>query len=172
MLATGVLAAAALVLALLVTGPAAAAPPCWKQVINDWSDNSRIDKSYAAQCYDKAIDNLPPDVYYYSEAPDTIERAKQAMLRAQDRRLQSVDPNGSGTSSVKENSSGGTSSSDKGDGDSPLGAALTWGPSAADDVPLPLLIIAFLALLLMGAGAAALVNRRLQARRAGPPPVL
>jgi hypothetical protein len=162
-------ALAALLVVLTVSGGAAAATPCWEKVQNDWTDNKRIDKLYPLACYDKAIAKLPPDLKYYSDAPDTIEAAKEDRLR---RTLQSHagDNSGPGNSSAGSSSSGSSSSSKKGDAGGPLGAFLNWGPSAAGDVPLPLLVIAFLALLLMGAGAAGLVNRRLHARRAGGPP--
>jgi hypothetical protein len=163
----------ALVLALVACGPAGAATPCWKQVQSDWTDNGRIDNTYAAACYDKAIAKLGPDLLYYSEAPDVIQAAKEQMLRAKVRlrRTAGFDPDNShnavGPTGTSNSNGGG------GDGNSPLGSILNWGPSAADDVPLPLLIIAFLALLLMGAGAAGLVSRRMHARRlgtAGGPP--
>jgi hypothetical protein len=147
---------------LVACGSSSAAESCWKQVQSDWTDNKRIDNTYKAQCDDKAIAKLPTDLQYYSDAPDTILAAKERMLRARLRTPPAHNPDSSGSSN--------SGSGDKSGGDSPLGSFLNSGPSAADDVPLPLLIIAFLALLLMGAGAAGLVNRRLQARRAGPPP--
>jgi hypothetical protein len=163
----GLVAFAALLTILVACGAGAAAEPCWKQVQSDWSDNTRIDGIYPAECYDKAIAKLPPDLLYYSDAPDTILAAKQGVLRDQNRTPQSRDPDGTGSENSRD---GGSSGNNNGDSDSPLGEFLNWGPSAADDVPLPLLIVAFLALLLMAAGAAGLVNRHLQARRAGTPP--
>jgi hypothetical protein len=45
------------------------------------------------------------------------------------------------------------------------------GPNNADSIPLPLIFLAGLALVLTAAGAAGMVTRRVQARRAaGPPP--
>jgi hypothetical protein len=163
----GLTALAALVVALTACGGAAAATPCWEKIQNDWTDNKRIDKTYPLECYDKAIAKLPPDLKYYSDAPDTIEAAKEDRLR---RTPQLHSGGESGQGNATTNSSGGSSGTGKGDGGGPVGAVLNWGPSAAGDVPLPLLVIAFLALLLMGAGAAGLVNRRLQERRAGGPP--
>ena len=43
------------------------------------------------------------------------------------------------------------------------------GPREADSVPVPLMIMAGLALLLVAAGAGGLITRRFRARRAGPP---
>jgi hypothetical protein len=45
------------------------------------------------------------------------------------------------------------------------------GPDSADGLPLPLLIVAGLALLLLAAGSAGLITRRVQARKARPPVV-
>jgi hypothetical protein len=166
-------ALAALIVALTASGGAAAATPCWEKVINDWTGDKHIDKTYRAACYDKAIAKLPTDLRYYSDAPETIQAAKEDMLRAQQaRRLQVHEPGAEGSSSSNDPGTQSATSDEtkKSDGDSPLGAALNWGPSAAGDVPVPLLIIAFLALLLMGAGAAGLINRRLHERRAGGPP--
>jgi hypothetical protein len=163
-------ALAALLVALTACGAAAAATPCWEKVQNDWTDNKRIDKTYPLACYDKAIAKLPPDLKYYSDAPDTIEAAKEDRLRLRTPQSYTGGDSGQGDASANGSGDGSGSSSGKGDGDSPAGEVLNWGPSAAGDVPLPLLVIALLALLLMGAGAAGLVNRRLHERRAGGPP--
>ena len=42
-------------------GRAAAATPCWKQVLNDWSKGRAIGV-YPLHCYRDAIKNLPEDV--------------------------------------------------------------------------------------------------------------
>jgi len=49
--------------------------------------------------------------------------------------------------------------------------AIEWlGPSDAAAVPLPLLVLAGVAFLLLAAAGGSLLNRRLQARRLQPPP--
>jgi hypothetical protein len=166
----------ALALMLFASGPAAAAPPCWKQIQDEYTDNHQIYKTYAAKCYDKAIAKLPTDLKYYSEAPDVIRAAKERMLRENLRELTGHDTDNTGVSNSGPGGTdrGGGGSTSGGGGESPVSTVLNWGPSAADDVPLPLLVIALLALLLMGAGAAGLVSRHLQTRRLGtaegPPP--
>ena len=45
----------------------------------------------------------------------------------------------------------------------------TFGPKKASSIPLPLIILAAVALLLLAAGAASFVARRLQGRRVDPP---
>ena len=78
----GALAAvAALAAVLLAAAPASAAPSCGRQVIDDWYDDGRVDRTYPLHCYDDAIDTLPRDVRDYSSAKDDIQRALQARKR-------------------------------------------------------------------------------------------
>ena len=70
---SAVVAPAALVL-LLLAGPAQAAPPCWKPLINDWYDSS-IDGRYPIPCYQQAVGHLPTDARLYSSAKEDILRA-------------------------------------------------------------------------------------------------
>ena len=67
-------------LLVLAPGRAAAATPCWKAVINDWYDNSRIDGTYPISCYRQALKHLPEDVQDYTSLPDDIRAAMQAAL--------------------------------------------------------------------------------------------
>jgi len=168
------------VVALTTPATAMAAKPCWKQIIDDWYKNERIDGSYSQKCYDEAEKNLPQDLRDYSDLPSEIARARARDLRGQPvdpgkatRVVQSVgptatsdddDPGGTG----KTADEGGSKSASGGPIDDLLEAA---GPSSADSPPIPLLVLAGLALLMVAAGGAGLLNRRLQARRArtGPP---
>jgi cobalamin biosynthesis Mg chelatase CobN len=63
----------------LLTGPASAAAPCWKRLLNDWYDG-HIDKVYPIACYHQAIAHLPTDVQVYSSARDDIQRALQRAI--------------------------------------------------------------------------------------------
>jgi hypothetical protein len=160
------LTTAALAFALVLgfgVAPAAAATPCWKQVINDWFDG-RIDGTYPIHCYQEAISHLPEDVQTYSSAKDEIRRALLAAIRHDRPELDEVDQQGDGTAALA-----GPAGSD------PPGGALTrvleWiGPSNAESVPLPLIVLAAIALLLLGAAGASFVARRLQARRPATAP--
>jgi hypothetical protein len=146
---------ALLLVALATAGPASAATPCWRQVLDDWTDNTRLNGTYPITCYDSALRNLPEDIVSYTDAYDQIANARQDALQGD--RVPSVvggnddDPDAGG-------SSGG-----------PLGDVLNTGTDSADSVPLPLVILGGLAALLMAAGAAGLLSRKLQARRAGGP---
>jgi len=157
---------AAFVSLLAATSPAAAAASCGREVINDWYDNGRVDGSYALNCYDDAIDSLPRDVRDYSSAKEDIERALQAKLRGEPAPPATTDP------SPDDEEPGGSPPG------TPPGTGGTDGPEvtpplgdSASSVPIPLLILAGLALLLVAGGSAGYVIRRLQSRRITPPAV-
>jgi hypothetical protein len=160
------------VIALAAPVAASAKQPCWKVIMDDWYKDARIDGSYSQACYKAADQNIPQDLRDYSDLPNEIARARMNDIRESregERFPQSVDP----TAPVDDRNDDGGSSGNSGDG--AIGSALdALGPNSADSAPIPLLILAGLALLLVAAGAAGLLTRRLQARRAGaggPPPV-
>ena len=157
---------AGFVLALGTAAPAAAATPCWKAVINDWFDG-RIDKTYPAACYTQALKHLPRDVDIYSSAPDDIRRAQLAALRKGDN---NEPPTSEPSRSIE--SAGSQSEPTQNEKQSKglvLKAIEFVGPSDASSVPLPLLILAGVAFLLLAAAGGSFVNRRLQERRLPPP---
>ena len=179
----------------LGVGSATAATTCAKQVISDWYKDGRVDGTYSLHCYEEAIDALPEDVVQYSSAKDDIERALQDALRKGTPAGTPGDEGSDDPSDDGPRTGGGVPSEppSSGGSDTP-----TTGPSAGDDktpgeagqpealpaenttssdassVPLPLIVLAGLALLLLAAGGAGYLNRRLQARRvdggAEPPP--
>lgn len=141
--------------ALLTTGvaPAEAKTPCGKQVIEDWFDDGRLDKIYSPRCLNDARKRIPDDLEQYSSLDDEILRQRRSSGRT-------LAMEGPGT----QRQSGGPTIEP---GDSPFRQAFSkTNPRNADSLPLPLLILAGLALLLISAGAAGLVSRRLRARRA------
>ena len=164
---------------------ASAATPCWKSLINDWYDG-RIDQAYPVRCYRQAIKNLPEDVKAYSSAREDIRRALLAAFRSNGGKPMGpnalVRPRHSRSSAARrgvgdrrsgddERSAAGGSRDD--DSGGPLGTLFeALAPGRADSVPLPLIVLAALAMLLLAAAGAGLVTRRVQARRlpAGPPP--
>ena len=155
----------AVALGASVTPASAAGIPCWKALINDWYDG-RIDEVYEQHCYTDAIAHLPRDVETYSEASDDIRRAMLAAIR--DNKEPTYD----------ESTGAGGTAGDPGDGDDDGGGgssgvitrAIEWlGPSTADAIPLPLLILAGVAFLLLAAAGGSFISRRVQARRIPPP---
>ena len=160
-------ALAGLALAFGAAAPASASPPCWRVLINDWFDG-HIDKTYPPSCYTQAIKHLPRDVEMYSGASDDIHRAMLAALRQG-----KGDPPSGGTATrqTQRNSDPTAAASPETHSKGVILRAIEWlGPSDAASVPLPLLILAALAFLLLAAAGGSYVNRWVQARRLPPPP--
>jgi len=163
------LVAATAMLLTLGTGPAQAAKPCWERVIDDWIDNGRIDGVYSARCIEEARKNLPEDVRAYSD----IEEKLDAELQEAGRSPQGGS-GGTGSGGGSESPSAppndpvvGEPEPDTGPKDEgPIQSVLGSGNTDASSVPLPLIILAVLALLLLTAGGAGLIARKVQARRA------
>jgi hypothetical protein len=177
------LAVAVAALALLAggVGSASAAPAaslqatstCWQQVINDWLDNGQVDRIYAIPCYTQAIQHLSqyPDVAGYSSAEDDIRRALQAAFRLDRGGGGTGIGGGGGSSSPGGGSSGSGNSGNSGKGGGFINAIFDRvGPGNAQSIPLPLLVLAGLALLLLLAAGGTWFARRLQARRVTPAP--
>jgi hypothetical protein len=181
-LAVRLLVVAAALAGAVVThpAPASAASPCWKVLLNDWYDG-RIDHTYPVHCYREALKHLPADVQTYSSAHDDIQRALQsaeAKIRAGGGTVSAnseVPPPGGTTNESSGNggdkgnttttTAGGTGKTTPG---GLSGVAQDANPSSASSVPLPLIILGALALLLVAAGAAGLIAKRVQARKQRP----
>jgi hypothetical protein len=176
---------AAFVAAGVAVPQADAAKPCWRQLINDWYDG-RIDKSYPIACYREAIKKLPPDVKTYSSAQEDFERALQAAIRRNGGQAPTVVPPSDVGREVApsedpgetDTTGGGTSSGGGGSGDdgtpSPedeKGVLEAFEPANADSIPVPLLVLAGVAMLLLAAAAAGFIAKRVQERRVPIAPV-
>jgi hypothetical protein len=164
------------VIALLGAGASQAAAkkrsgtPCWKLVVNDWFDNGRIDGTYPIPCYTQAIQHIPEDALVYSSAPNDIRRAMLAAIRQDSGGGHGAGGHSgsdffggpSGNPSGPSGISGATATHREG----PLTRVIdAIGPSNASSIPLPLLVLGGVALLLLAAGAASFLARRIQARR-------
>jgi hypothetical protein len=176
--------AAGLLVALSVPGQAAAATPCWKKVLNDWS-NGRAIGSYPLHCYRDAIRHLPEDLRDYSAAADDINAALQAQIAKRNTRSpQSV---GSSSNGNDHNNGGPGGNGSSGGGSGPPATSVNAGPdrsayrktidslgtSNADSLPIPLLVLASVGALLLAAAAALGTTKRIRTMRAarrGPPP--
>ncbi len=173
------LTALAAALALLVAVPAASAKPaatsvatkgCWLDVINDWLDNNRVDKTYPTPCYTQAIQQLNkyPDVQNYSSAADDIQRALLAAIHDRTRRRHRRHAAAARAARSGGSSSGSSGGSSGGSSSDPISSVFDSGrPSNAQSVPLPLLVLGGLAALLLLSAVGTWIARRIQARR-GP----
>jgi hypothetical protein len=164
--------------------PAAAGSPCWQQVINDWSDNSRVDRRYEIHCYQEALRRLPEDMKAYSTAPDDIARAMREEIRRRQQES-TPTPEAEEEQAVPPSSGGGTGTQPKpkkgkkeGDAAMPYVGGLPEsegsgsdgvfaealdevGPSNASSFPMPLLVLGGITgLLLLAGGLGYLVKRR------------
>jgi hypothetical protein len=162
---------AALVALLGAAAPASAAPSCARQVIDDWYEDGRVDRTYPLHCYDDAIEALPPDVRDYSSAKEDIQRALQARMRNEPAPRATTDPSsGGGTSTNPPKNQTTTDGSDP-KNENPPEASGQVDNDSASSVPIPLLVLAGLALLLIAGGSAGYFIRRYQARNNPPPAV-
>jgi hypothetical protein len=171
----------ALVALLAVASPAAAAKSCGRAVIDDWYDDGRVDGTYALHCYDDAIEILPRDVRDYSSAKEDIQRALTNRKRGEPAPPARTDPTPSDVPPADPDDPNNTDTTETtstppsgGPGDPPTETtAIPPGDAdtdSASSVPIPLLILAGLALLLVLAGSAGYLIRRVQARRIPPQP--
>lgn len=140
-------------LALAVSAPSASAQtPCWKQIQDDWVDDGIIQGVYPLHCYGEAIKHVPNDLAQYTGIIDTITAARQQAAR------------GTRTIQVHKPASSQPTPNDPGNG--LYNQAIDkLGPTNSDSIPLPLLILAGLALVMVAAGAAGLLSRHLKARK-------
>ena len=152
--------------AMSVAGPAGAATKCGTKVLADWYDNGRIDRLYPLNCYEEAIDAIPPDIGPYSDAEDVITRALQAALNG------NLDPGGpdpspgDGSSGGNDGGGGGSDTPGGGSGEPPQ-AAPGVDTSAPSSVPIPLLVLGGMSIALLAAGGLGYLSRRRQAANGG-----
>ena len=172
----------AAVASVAAPAPAAAATPCWKRLVNDWYDG-RIDRAYPVKCYRTALKNLPEDVENYADAEDQIRRALLAATRRNSGGGGTAGSAAGGEQLVpppkypQSQGGGGGERTAAPDAEEEDGGVIgnifdAIRPNNADSVPLPLLVLAGLAFVLLGSALAGFVAKRIQARRValGPPP--
>lgn len=158
-----VLVVTACALAALALPSTALASKCGDQVLQDWADNGRIDRVYALQCYQDALRSIPADIEDYTNAHEVISRALAEAASGND---DPSDPGNDGGTT----GGGGTGSDDPDNpGREPAGpVSPSGGPdvapavdtSEATSVPIPLLLLAAMSLLLLGAGGLGYLSRR------------
>jgi hypothetical protein len=142
---------------------------CSKALIHDWYVDGRVDKTYPVHCYREALKEIPEDQIIYGTLREDLNRALQATIRQNGGHVTGdtlVVPLG-GSGGDGPNGTGGSG-----------GGVFHWlakklGPSTADSIPIPLLVLGGLAFSLRAAAGVSYLARRVQARRAAanPPPV-
>ena len=143
------------VLALSVGASAASAKTaCWRQIQNEWVNNQSIATTYPLHCYREAIAHVAEDLRQYSSIEEDILAARQLAASGRTLQQRQTPPQPSSRGALNDpDLTLFTKGFDK------------LGPDNADSIPLPLLILAGLSLLLIAAGAAGLVTRRVRARK-------
>ena len=141
---------------------------CSSALIHDWYVDGRVDKTYPVHCYREALNEIPEDQAIYGTLRQDLTRALQSTIRQHGGHV-------TGDTLVVPLGGGGDGNGPNGTGSS--GGIFHWlaqklGPSTADSIPVPLLILGGLAFALMAAAGVSLIARRMQARRAAanPPP--
>src|SRR5512132_3799689 len=144
------------------------ASACSNALIHDWYVDGRIDRTYPIHCYREALRDIPEDQIVYGTLRDALNRALQNVIRKH---------NGNVTPTTPVPPGGGGGGNDSGDGTSGKHdegffhwLATKIGPSTANSVPVPLLVLGGLALALMAAAAVSFFARRYQAKKAAPDP--
>jgi hypothetical protein len=165
-------------LILLLTAAAAAAAfgvstaqasACSSALIRDWWVDGRIDSTYQVHCYKEALNDVPEDQLVYGTLRDDLNRALQQAISDHNGHVTAATP-------VPPSDGGGGDGTSSGSGSHDEGffgwLAQKFGPSSADSVPIPLLVLGGLALALIAAAAVSFFARRAQAKRAAadPPP--
>jgi hypothetical protein len=142
---------------------------CSKALVHDWYVDGRIDQTYPVHCYREALKQIPEDQIIYGTLRQDLTRGLQSAIRQHGGHVTGdtlVIPLGGSSNGGGPGGTGGT-------GGGIFHKLASWlGPSTADSIPIPLLILGGLAFTLMAAAGVSLLTRRLQARRAAanPPP--
>jgi hypothetical protein len=158
-------------------GPAAAAKSCGHQILDDWSDG-RIDRTYPLRCYADALDIAPRDLLDYSNLEDDVDRALAAATRGTPAPPNAAPETPAPAPEPVEEPPAAPSPAPDPDPepapvpespDDPAPAAPEAAPpvasaETASSVPLPLLVLAGLALLLLAGGSAGYLVRRVRGR--------
>ena len=166
------IAALAVSVSLLAASPsvAHAATPCWKQVINDWTADGKIDGHYSPHCLRQAIKNTPEDLRDYSSIDDDINAALIDTFALKNGTNSGGGPGpngaGSGTNGGGTNPSKVTAKEAKKRAEQAVPHAGTAQSIPADSstIPLPLLIMAGIAAAALLAAASPPLIQRLRAR--------
>ena len=143
------IAVLAIAVVTLIAPSSATATACGDRVLDDWWDNGRIDRVHDRQCYRDAIDAIPADLRDYANVEEVITRALNAL------------DGGSGPSDPDAPSTDSPRPADSNPGDEDSAEALdNVNASSPSSIPIPLLLLAAMSILLLGAGGLGYLSRR------------
>jgi cobalamin biosynthesis Mg chelatase CobN len=157
---------------------AASTKSCADQVIGDWYDDGKVSKIYPLHCYREALKKLPPDVRDYSNAREEIARALAFAAQGKPDPGSSTSTTSTGTTSststqgtetgkttttktTKTDTTDTTPTSDTATIETATLDTATPDTSGPSSVPVPLLVLGGLAVLLLAAGSAGYLRRRM-----------
>ena len=146
------------------------ASACSSALIRDWYVDGRIDNTYQVHCYREALKDIPEDQLIYGTLRDDLTRALAGVIATHHGNITGATP-----VPPDDGGSGPNSGSTSGKHDEGFfhWLAKKIGPSTANSVPVPLLLLGGLALALIAAAAISFGARRYQARKdqSDPPPI-
>ena len=137
------------------TGGAATKQRCGTAVLKDWSDG-KLSRPYPVRCYQDALNRMPEDMRSYTTAPDDIQRALLARLRAG--RAHHIAP----TRHLQKTAAPAARRTRRGLEREALAASGIDAASSATRMPIPLVVLGVVGLLLVLAGTAGVVRLRLR----------
>jgi hypothetical protein len=131
--------------ALVLPATSQAGVPCRDKIYNEWYASGKISTTYPIACYHDALANIPGDAQVYSNLGSDIKAALQGALAGTKGAV------GHGLASTLSTTSQ-TKGAIKTQHDESALAAPTSATSS-NGVPLPIIVLAAVAILLAGAGA-------------------
>jgi hypothetical protein len=154
------LAALAAAVSLLAASPsvAHAATPCWSRVISDWTKDGQINGQYSPHCLRQAIKHTPEDLRDYSSIIDDINAALLGGVGPKN------GPNGGSGNSTNKPKLSPAEAKRRAERAVPHAGTSDSIPESSRTVPLPLLILAAIALAALLAVASPPLIQRLRTR--------
>lgn len=135
--------------------------PCWERLVDDWTQDQRVDGRYSAACINEALKNVPEDVRAYSSFEDEARAARIEGTRSLQGSGGDTGSDGSGSGSTGPGGPG------SGTPDETLvQRALGASGNNADSIPIPLLVLLAISAVLITAGGAGFAARKVKALRA------
>jgi hypothetical protein len=143
---------------------AQAATPCWQRVIEDWTRDGQINGDYSPKCLRQAYNNVPEDLADYSSIKDDINAA---LLGPSGSNSGNGGPSSSGNSTGTNGASQSPSAvqaKKRAEQAVPHAGTPESIPASSRTLPLPLLILAAVALAAMAAAGSPPLIRRVRRR--------